>query len=145
MARLERILYEYITQVWDNQNFDVIGDFIGQDLEATGLVPGETVAAEDVEDVVKMFNAIMTDRKTSIVKSVEEEDWLSAMVVTSGTSAYSQIDISVRFQLMARFKDDKIVEYYIHCDFMSFFEEMGLLPSGSMGFCLSGQRLQPPA
>lgn len=145
MARLEEILVDYINQVWDNQNFDAIGDFIGQDLEVTGLVPGETVAAEDVEDVVKMFNAIMTDRKTTVMKSVEENEWISALVVTEGTSAYSLIDMTVRFQLIARFKDDKIVEYYIHCDFMSFFEELGLLPAGAMGFCLSGQKLREPA
>ncbi len=40
-----------------------------------------------------------------------------------------------------RFSENKMVETYNSFDFMSFFEQIGLLPEHSLALCLTGQRI----
>ena len=135
------ILQEWYQRVWIDADLDAIDQLFSPDTQAQGLLPDLKVGPDDFRELVPMFLDMVEDPKVSLDKVMEDGDWASALYSMRVTNPANGEPVIGSGQLFARFEGDKMVETYNSFDFMSFFEQMGLLPEQSMALCLTGQRI----
>ncbi|MEX0365716.1 MAG: ester cyclase [Ruegeria sp.] len=135
------VLKEWYAQVWEQGNTDVIGQYFDPDTMAEGLIPEMQVGPDDFRDLVTAFRYILGDIRVELPKIIEDGDWLSAILHVHTSRADNGAPIEVSGQVMARFRDGKMVEAYNQFDFISFFEQLGQLPQDTLPVCMTGQRL----
>ncbi|WP_197919408.1 ester cyclase [Thiosulfatihalobacter marinus] len=135
------ILEEWYRRVWIEADLDAIDQLFSPDTQAQGLLPDLQVGPDDFRELVPMFLDMVEDPTVSLDKVMEDGDWASALYSMRVTNPANGQPVIGSGQLFARFDGDKMVETYNSFDFMSFFEQMRLLPEQSMALCLTGQRI----
>ncbi|PPB80046.1 SnoaL-like polyketide cyclase [Albidovulum inexpectatum] len=135
------LLREWYRRVWIEADLDAIDDYFAPQAAADGLMPDGQVGAEDFRALVPALLALVRDLRIEVVKSVESDDWLWAQIVATGRSATSDNPIRAHGQVMVRISAGKIVEAYNCFDFITFFEQAGLLPKDAFLLLLSSERL----
>lgn len=135
------ILEEWYRRVWIEADLDAIDQLFSPDTQAQGLLPDLQVGPDDFRELVPMFLDMVEDPTVSLDKVMEDGEWASALYSMRVTNPANGQPVIGSGQLFARFDGDKMVETYNSFDFMSFFEQMGLLPEQSMALCLTGQRI----
>ncbi len=135
------LLKAWYSEVWEQGNTDAIDQYFLPDTMAEGLIPEMQVGADDFRDLVTAFRHLLGDIRVELPKIIEENDWLSAILHVHTSRADTGAAVEVSGQVMARFKDGKMVEAYNQFDFVSFFEQLGQLPQDTLPVCMTGQRL----
>ncbi len=136
-----QILEDWYQRVWVEGDLDAIDEMFCVDTQAAGLLPEMQMGPDEFRELVPMFLDMVENPSVSLDKVMEDGDWASALYSMRVTDARSGKPVVGTGQLFARFKDDKITETYNSFDFMSFFEQVGLLPEQSLALCLTGQRI----
>lgn len=72
---------------------------------------------------------------------IAQGDWLSLRLEIKAECLVSGKTVTGYDCLLVRFEGDRIAEYIGHMDYLTFFEQLELVPSGALHACLSGQRL----
>ncbi len=135
------ILQEWFRRVWIEVDLDAIDEMFTPDSEAAGLLPGFQVGPDDFRELVPMFLNMVQDPQLSLDKVMEDGDWAAALYSLRVINPVNGQPVASTGQLYVRFDGNKMVEAYNSIDFMSFFEQMGLLPDQSMALCLTGQKI----
>ena len=76
-----------------------------------------------------------------IDRSIEAGDWLWAQISVHAVTAEGMAPICAAGQVMMRIEGDRITEAYNAFDFLTFFQQAGLLPEDAFLLLLSGERL----
>ncbi len=135
------ILRAWYSEVWEQGNVDAIAKFFTPDTMAEGLIPEMQVGTDDFRDLVMAFRHVLGEIKIEIVKSVEDGDWASTFIHVRTSRADNGAPLEVSGQVMARFKNGKMVEAYNQFDFIALFEQLGQFPPDTLPICMTGQRL----
>ena len=135
------ILNNWYRRVWEQGDLNAIDEMFRPDTKAAGLLPDMRLGPDDFKELVFMVQELVEEIHSEIVKTVEQGDWLAALVQISTTNCMTGAPVSVSGQVMVRFEGDIMVETYNAFDFLSFFEQMHLLPEQVLPICLSGQRV----
>ena len=136
-----QILEEWYQRVWIEGDLDAIDEMFNPDTQAAGLLPEMQMGPDEFRELVPMFLNMVENPTVSLDKVMEDGDWAAALYSMHVTDAISGKPVIGSGQLFARFKGDKIAETYNSFDFMSFFEQVGLLPEQAMALCLTGHKL----
>ena len=136
-----QILEEWYQRVWIDGDLDVIDEMFNPDTQAAGLLPEMQMGPDEFRELVPMFLNMVENPTVSLDKVMEDGDWAAALYSMRVTDAVSGKLVIGSGQLFARFKGDKIAETYNSFDFMSFFEQVRLLPEQAMALCLTGHKL----
>jgi predicted SnoaL-like aldol condensation-catalyzing enzyme len=135
------ILNSWYARVWEQGDIEAIDEVFRPDTKAAGLLPDMRLGPDDFKELVAMVQELVEEIRAQIVKTVEDGDWLAALVRIHTTNSITGEQVTVSGQVMARFEGDIMVETYNAFDFLSFFEQMHLLPEQVLPICLSGQRV----
>ncbi|MEP2530447.1 nuclear transport factor 2 family protein [Shimia sp.] len=135
------ILEQWYQRVWIDADLDAIDQLFSSDTQAQGVLPDLQVGPDDFRELVPMFLELVEEPAVSLDKVMEDGDWAAALYSMRVTNPANGQPVIGSGQLFARFENDKMVETYNSFDFMSFFEQMGLLPEQSLAICLTGQRI----
>lgn len=135
------ILEDWFRRVWVEADVDAIDDLFRPDSKADGILPGFHVGPDDFREVVSMFLALVEDVQVKVEKVMEDGDWAAGLFSMKVLNPMNGEPVMCSGQLFVRFEGEKMVEVYNSFDFMSFFEQMGLLPPHSLELCLTGQRI----
>lgn len=135
------ILEEWYQRVWIEGDLNAIDEMFMPDTKAAGLVPEMRMGPDEFRELVPMFLDMVENPKVTLDKVMEDGDWASALYSMRVTDSATGKPVMGTGQLFARFEGDKMVETYNSFDFMSFFEQVGLLPEQSLALCLTGQRI----
>ena len=141
--RMEKrqILEEWYRRVWIEGDLDAIDEMFCPDTQASGLLPEMQMGPDEFRELVPMFLDMVEDVHVSLDKVMEDDDWAAALYSMQVTDSATGKPVVGSGQLFARFNGDKMVETYNSFDFMSFFEQIGLLPEQSLALCLTGQKI----
>jgi SnoaL-like polyketide cyclase len=134
-------LRDFYRRVWIEADPGAIDDFFAPRAGADGLMPDGQVSAEDFRALVPALLSLVRNLRIDIDRDIEAGDWLWAQITVHALPAQGVTPISAGGQIMMRIEDDKIVEAYNAFDFISFFEQAGLLPQDAFLLLLSGERL----
>lgn len=140
MTKLE-ILSDWYRRVWVEADLDAIDDYFAPRCGADGLMPDGQVSAEDFRVLVTALRALVRDIEVGIDRSIETGDWLWAQITVRACAARGMAPIRASGQVMLRFDGGRIAEAYNSFDFITFFEQAGLLPKDAFVLLLSGERL----
>lgn len=135
------ILNNWYQRVWEQGDQDAIDEMFRPDTKAAGLLPDMRLGPDDFKELVSMVQALVEEIRCQVIKAVEDGNWLAALVQINTTNSITGETASVSGQVMVRFEGDIMVEAYNSFDFLSFFEQMHLLPEQVLPICLSGQRV----
>jgi len=135
------ILKDWYRRVWIEGDLQAIDDYFAPTTGAEGILADGQVGAEDFRALVPTLLALVRNLSIEVVRSVETGDWVWAQIAVRGVTAHGIDPIAATGQVAARFEGGRIVEAYNAFDFISFFEQAGLLPRDSFMLLLSGERL----
>ena len=140
MTKLE-FLRNWYRRVWVEADLTAIDDYFAPRAGADGLMPDGQVGVEDFRALVPALLTLIRDLTIEIDRSVEAGEWLWAQITVRAVTAHGVDPICARGQVMVRIEDGKITEAYNSFDFITFFEQAGLLPQDAFLLLLSGERL----
>ena len=137
-----QLLKEWYDQVWVHGDLDAIDKFFDPSAMAEGIIPEMQVGPDDFRELVMAFHHHVGEIKVTLPKTIEDDEWVSAILHVHTSRADNGAPIEVTGQVMARFSGDKLVEAYNQFDFISLFEQLGQLPEDSLPICMTGQKLE---
>lgn len=137
-----QLLKEWYDQVWVHGDLEAIDRFFDPSAMAEGIIPEMQVGPDDFRELVMAFRHHVGDIKVELPKTIEDEEWVSAILHVHTSRADNGAPIEVTGQVMARFAEGKLVEAYNQFDFISLFEQLGQLPEDSLPICMTGQKLE---
>lgn len=135
------LLRNWFAEVWENGKTDVIDQYFAPETMAQGLIPEMQVGADDFKDLVTAFRHVLGDIKVELPKILEDGDWVSAIVHLKTTRADNGAPLQATGSVIARVRDNRVVEVYNQFDFISLFEQLGQFPKDTLPVCMTGQRL----
>ena len=151
-----QVLETWFRKVWNEGDASAIDQMFAKDGKARGL-GGEDLVTEvadlqAVEEQVrigpegfKIFHerlfSMLEDFDIQVNQSMEDGDWISALCTVNATSRETGERVKMTGSVLARMADGKLAEAYNHWDFMSFYQQLGLLPENAFERCLCGERL----
>ncbi len=140
MSKVE-FLREWYRQVWVEADLEAVDRYFAPRTGADGLMPDGQVGPEDFKALVPALLALVRNLDIRIDRSMEVGDWLWAQISVNAVTAEGMAPISAAGQVMMRIEGDKITEAYNAFDFLTFFQQAGLLPEDAFLLLLSGERL----
>ncbi|WP_296761702.1 nuclear transport factor 2 family protein [Sediminimonas sp.] len=135
------ILRDWYARVWEDGDLAAIAEMFRPDTAANGLVPGMAIGVEEFQFLVTTIQELIEPPRITIEKTIEQNDWLAGFVTMRTRSIDRRHDLHVGGMVMVRIENDLIVEAYNSFDFISFFEQLELLPENTIAICLSGERI----
>lgn len=141
------ILKQWYVDVWENGNLDVIEDYfleVAHNSHGSNnhLVPNFGVDTKELREWLSILHSFVTDIKVEVLQTIEQGDWISAMLRINCRQRETSNQIEVIQQITLRFEGDKKAESYPSFDFIRFFEQLGQLPEDTHALLLSGTVLR---
>lgn len=140
MTKLD-LLKDWYQRVWVEGDLRAIDAYFAPRAGADGLMPDGQASMEDFRALVPALLALIRDLAIDIDRSVEAGDWLWARITVRAVTAHGVDPVRASGQVMVRVEDGKITEAYNAFDFITFFEQAGLLPRDAFMLLLSGEKL----
>jgi hypothetical protein len=140
MSKVE-FLQEWYRRVWVEADLEAVDRYFAPRTGADGLMPDGQVGPEDFKALVPALLALVRNLDIRIDRSMEAGDWLWAQISVHAVTAEGMAPISAAGQVMMRIEGEKITEAYNAFDFLTFFQQAGLLPEDAFLLLLSGERL----
>ena len=134
-------LQNWFQRVWIDGDLDAIGEFFTPNSQAAGVMQGLDLRPEDFEELIPALMRMMSAPTVTILRHLETEDWLWALLVVRAKTADTLSPIEFTAQVAMRFDNGRIAEAFNHFDLLSFFEQLGVLPPEAMALFLSGESL----
>lgn len=135
------IMRSWYARIWNQGDLDAVDEMFCPDTKAAGLLPDMRLGPDEFKELVTMIMELVEEIDARVIKTVEQDDWMSALVHVDARCSATGKPITVSGQVIVRFDGDVMVETYNAFDFLGFFEQMGLLPDQVLPICLSGQRI----
>ena len=140
------ILRRWYKEVWEDGRLEVIDGYFLDAADNTHnagehLVPNFGVDPNELREWLTIVHSFVTDIRVEILHSIEEGDWMSAMLEITCRPHDRREPIRVIQQIMLRFEGTKKAESYPAFDFIRFFEQLGQLPEHTHALLLSGTKL----
>ncbi|MCT8328680.1 ester cyclase [Albidovulum sediminis] len=140
MSKL-RLLEDWYRQVWIEADLDAVDRYFAPRTGADGLMPDGQVGPEDFKALVPALLALVRNLDIRIDRSMEMGDWLWAQISVHALTAESMRPVTAAGQVMMRIEGGRITEAYNAFDFLTFFQQAGLLPEDAFLLLLSGERM----
>ena len=138
---LEGTLQEWYRRVWEEADVSAIDEMLAPDVTITGLEEGTF----SDKDAFKLFHElvfrILRDIRPKILKTIEEGEWIAALIELNATVVANGEALSVQSHLLARIVDGKVVEGNNMIDFITAFQQIGVMPPRTLDHCLLGRSL----
>ncbi|MGC9370821.1 MAG: ester cyclase [Paracoccaceae bacterium] len=133
------LLDAFLHRVWIAGDFAAAQDLFSPTATARGVVPAMAVGPEDFGIAAEALRGLVAAPAYRIERTVEQGDWLSALVSVRASGAANGHPVALTGQVMLRFDGDRVAEAHNHFDYLGFFEQLGLLPEEALGAFLSGR------
>nr|WP_277425198.1 ester cyclase [Pseudohalocynthiibacter aestuariivivens] len=96
------------------------------------------VGPDEFRAFAEALLAMIADVRIQIAHDMEDDDWLSVLIDVSARCRKQGTPISVTGQILVRMQDGKIAEGHSHLDYITLYEQLGMLPDGTQTRCMSG-------
>lgn len=135
------LLQHFIQKVWIEGDTAVAAEMFADSGSADGVIPSMTMTGTDFSDMAAAFLEMVQNPTCEILTTVEQGDWLSALVKVSALNAANMDPIEITGQIMLHYADGRVLAAHNHFDYIALFEQMGLLPQDALVMFLSGAKV----
>jgi len=142
MEPTSEILRRFYTEIWENLQYDRIAEFFQPDLTSQTLIPERAVDPDEVKEWMKVLDALVRDKKVTILHSIDDGSWCSAFLKICCVSRATDKPVTAYQQILCRQKDGLLSESYPQFDLLRFFEQLDQLPEDAYALLMSGTVLR---
>lgn len=135
------VIETWFERVWHKEDLSAIEEMMAPQTEIHGLGDIPATGPEGFRPFAEALLQQIGDVHISIQKFMEDGDWSQALMTVTASCRNTGTPVRFSGQVMAKVQDNRIVSAYNHFDFMSMYEQLGMLPRDAMGQCLSGRSL----
>ncbi len=139
-GHLREILERFETRVWTDRDPNALDELLSAEAVVDGLESEALESARAFDAVRRLLLDQFDDIRVVIDRSIEEGEWIAATAAILARHRKSGKEVATRTQMMVRIHQGRVVEGHNVIDFMTAFEQIGLLPERSLDFCLMGRR-----
>jgi len=140
MSHGHDFLSTWFYRVWKEQNSQAIDEMFAGG-EVRGLGQQTMVTVDDFKQFHAAMCHLLSDIEIKIDKSVEQNNWLSALCTVTAKSKASGKNISITGNVWVRIENNQIQEGYNHFDFIGLYAQLGLLPEDTFEQGLQGFKI----
>lgn len=137
---LRAVIEAFLARVWAEDDPAALEELLAADAVVEGLEPEATDSAAAFAALQRLLKGQFENIRVVIDRSIEEGEWIAATALILARHRKSERDVSARTQMMVRIHQGRVVEGHNIIDFMTAFEQAGLLPERTLDFCLMGRR-----
>jgi hypothetical protein len=141
MSTCKEVLETWFRRVWTEQDANAIDELFIPDGAARGLGGNVLIGPAGFREFHSALRGLLTDFVITIDKSVQEDDWISAVCTLRARSRQTATPIEITGSVMIRISDGKLMEAYNHWDFINMFGQLGLLPTDAFVKALGGETI----
>ncbi|WP_419907586.1 ester cyclase [Hoeflea sp.] len=141
MTEKTQVMETWFSRVWSQEDETAIDQMLVSDTTARGLGSQNHVGPAEFKAFQRALLGLVGNVRIDAKKTMEDGDWLSALVVFNGTRRDNGKPVSMTGHVLAMIVDGKIVDAHNHFDWMGLFEQCDLLPAKSFERCLSCQKI----
>ncbi|WP_299041717.1 hypothetical protein [uncultured Tateyamaria sp.] len=142
MPHKVKTLQGWYDEVWVKGDTGAIPKFLAPNARSRGIMGDMPFSKDDLTELVTMVRELLGPIEISLPITMEQDDWLSALIEIKSHSADTGDPVHIFTQVIARFEGTQMVEIYNNTDSLSLFEQLGLLPENAMAVMLGGTRLR---
>lgn len=132
------VMREWFEQLWNQGREDTIDRLLAPGGVAHGLGPRPIVGPEGFKPFFRQFRTAFPNFHVEIIQMVEEGDKVAVVCHVTGVhcgpgmGTPSNANVDFWGMTMGRVKDGQLVEGWNSYDFMTCFQQMGVLPQPSL-------------
>lgn len=141
MLQGRELLETWLERVWSNEDQSAIDELFHPEGDVAGLGQPDLVGPEEFKKFQSSLCKLLANIEISIIKYIESDTWSSALCTLNAVSRRNGDPIYISGTIFVRIENGQIQEAYNNFDFMSMWEQLGLLPPDSFGQGLNGKKL----
>lgn len=141
MPHKAKTLQRYFDEVWRDGDLSALAQVMAPDARTRGIMGDTPFDHAELAELVGVVRGLLDEISVTIPVTVEQDDWLSALVEIKGKASNSGKPVHISSQVIARFSKAHMIEIYSSVDSVHLFEQLGLLPEHAMAIMLGGTRL----
>ena len=130
---------EWFQRVWLEEDADAIYQMFKPGSKARGLGSQPHIGPDEFRQFHTDVLGLIEKVTVSSDHAIEQGDWLAQLVTITAECRKTGRMVYMHGQMMLKIVDGCIVDAYNHLDFMSLFEQLGVLPNKTFEDCLSGK------
>jgi hypothetical protein len=132
---------EWFRRVWLEEDTSAIDEILLPETKASGLGSHPHIGPDEF----RYFHAGLLGLMEQVIVTsdlhIEQGDWLAQLVTVKGICRKTSHEVTMLGQMMLKIIDGHIVEGHNRFDFISLYEQLGLLPNQTFEDCLAGKVL----
>ena len=136
-----KVAETWFKRVWSDEDERAIHEIFVPGGDTHGVVSKSVIGPDEFAVFHRQFLKQFSNVDIQILQHIEDKDWIATRVKLSAIVKASGKNIETSGQMMTKIADGKILEAHNSLDFVTFFEQAGLLPAGAMEQCLLGESL----
>lgn len=141
MSKNREILDTWCRRVWTERDEGAIHELFSTAGSAGGMGREKLAGPADFVPFHQAICAMVTDTQLRIDHVIEQGDEMFTLATFSGKCAETGTPVEIEGSMSFEFADGQILHCANHFEFMTMFEQLGLLPQDSFGILMSKQKL----
>lgn len=141
MTNKQEFMERWFERLWTEEDPEAIDDMWDSAYKAVGLGPRYVFGPEDFKQFQGAMCNLMSEIDVTVDKCLEEGDWASVYCTLRAKSRVNNGAVVLPGNVLVRIENGKIQEGYNHFDFLSLWEQLGLIPDDSFEKGLQGGRV----
>lgn len=136
-----QVLETWFRRVWTDADESAIDEMFTLDTEAKGLGDQPRAGPEGFKVFHRQFLKMMKDFSVRIDRSMEMGDWIFAMCMLNARRKDDGACVAMPGMVLVRIADGQLVDAYNQWDFLSLYQQLGLVPGDTFERCLGGDKI----
>jgi hypothetical protein len=141
MTVKRKVIETWFQRVWNERDATAIDELFVVNGEARGLGDNSLFGPKDFKVFHATLCALLSDIVITVDKSIEENDWISAICTLKAKSQKTGEPIGMTGHVLVKVKEGQLVEAYNHWDFIALFSQLGSLPPKCFERGLAGEKI----
>lgn len=134
-------LETWFERVWHQEDLDAIHALMRPDATAHLIASAPRVGPDEFRGFAEALLALIGDVRVRIAHHIEDGDWSNVLLDVTAKSRRGGTPVAFSGQVLVRITDGRIAEGHNHLDYIALYEQLGLMPEGTLGRCLCGTAL----
>ena len=131
------LLEEWFQRFWVQEDMTAIEDMTVPDAPVLGLTDAPQITPEELRGFAQSLLALCNFDRIEIEKYTEDGDWAHVLTTFHATARNGGAPCPFTAQILVRIEGGRIVEGHNHPDFITLFQQLGIMPSDMLTRCLS--------
>ncbi|MBK5934089.1 SnoaL-like polyketide cyclase [Rhodovulum imhoffii] len=143
MKNLAEVVEKFLHRAWYLKDSSAISEMFIEFAKVSRLEDGTAEKMQEFLRLQQMVTAQFDEIRHVTLRSIQEGEWVAMRVLITARHQATGVSVRTRTHIMARVVGGRMVEGHDQTDFLSLFEQVGLIPPRAREHCLLGRALIP--